>query len=1696
MFNINNYILLINMSKEFDILLINIQKQELHFVNENLKLIIKITIDNFLPNLNSEDKNILLILTTFLLDLISYKYGFDSLDSEYYKQWYQNDNKDLKGIILLLLPFIDDKNNSYLLKKITNLNQLLYVHDKKYISKNILNSERQDILQTDFTYGNMALGLMKNIDDNDSLLELYDDNNKLIYKIMHHNMIGLLQTLEIINGKSYINWINIVPLNLNNYIDSNIFIKTRERLNEYIKLNKEKDKLQLLSNNLINYAGLWFGDFYNILRIKYYEEIIKVKWLIFPYEISSNKFYLIQGLNKMFNLDSILNSEYQNFNDMNDEQYIFINIVKKLIENIKYNIYVTNSKNVEYEILRYLLIYLISNNNIPSNNITKKFNLFKENDTEMKDDDFTKIQLININNIKEQDIIDCLIYISKNNIEELWNYLKKILDKFKYTTFGKYLIIDNNKKYSINNNYYYEPLNNKFKLNDIYINNVKNKINLKNIYNIAKSLCHKSVKNDKSDKSDWKLMEKSYLSLEDVDKIEFFNRLFTNNYNWINLKGNFKRQFININYDYKNILDTIIKAFQNSFDILVFEDLVSTGILGKFVLNLTINDKNLSYGLKKKLLKEYFIKNKKDWDESYYYLTNDKFKNMDTLIIEEYKNNNSDKYTEYNYFTLVSETHAWPFFYAVDWISQISFFHHYIYHQVLYVTGATGQGKSTQVPKLLLYALKAIDYKNNGKVVCTQPRIEPTTGNANRISVEVGLQIEHVVNNSNLKVKTNNYNIQYKYEADEHTNTNINHGFLRIMTDGSLLETIKNNIVMKEQVKNKYNSNNIYDIIIVDEAHEHNINMDIIIALSKQTCYFNNMIKLIIVSATMDDDEPIYRRYFNKINDNLSFPMKVPLKHPLLDIDKFIPQTKYMDRRYHISPPGETTQHKVEEIYLDNFIENDSENKNAENAQNLGYKQILDICNKSTVGEILFFATGQQGILDAIEYLNKHMPPGNIALPYFAKLNNIYKNIIVNIDKKISSIKTKRNRVHLDWGSKYIEDITVPNGLYKRAVIIATNVAEASITITSLKYVVDNGYSKVNKYDQVSNTTKLEVEKISESSRIQRKGRVGRTGDGIVYYMYKKDGRKNIKPKYKINQEDIVLTILNLLCNYNDNNSNILEEIKSDDANNYKRLIVSNLINPNNYNIFKNYYNSNKLIPNYTELSGLFELYKNNYILNTNEYKYYYDDTDETFNEFNVFNNGQIISNIMDQSGLFYLIHPFENDIKRNILNNIILFEEKNNNIIGLDRFVYIFSYLLNKNLIIDVNSTQLYYYNDELIDKNRKFIKSELGNKISKINQLLDIKIDDSITLIAAKGMNCLIEVYEIQKLLELINYSLPKLINKNIKWKNFKNIYSSNINSDIIFIYNILSKFKLYFKNLSIFNSKNNNLDKRLNEFSEESIKLFNKLKKQYKLPPLNYDIDMWNKLSALKNKGTLNSVSVSKLFTDLKTNDLFKLEILNNTDEITKWCNNNYINIDIINSFLNKLVYYKYKLSNIDEIIGIDIHSNYNKYLYTGSIDERIIRSFLYGRSTQITIKTDNTNIASYLNFKLFNVNISNTFNNTNTVTNLSNYLVFYLNYIESPTETDTIMISIMSHIDPKWLIPANPLFMNPKYFSNNFNIYNEKKLIESIQSDCIDKLKKEITNNWNQGYNIWDTNELPLLQYYSKTVTKIISMYMKN
>ena len=1665
---------------------INIYSSIYTFISSDFKLIIKNVINDLFPKLNIHDTEVLLILSCFIIEIISNKYGFNSTN-EYYHQWKQNNYRDIKSAILLLLPFIDDDDNGYLLKKLTDLNQLLYGHTEKTIPKYLLDMERFDILKSHFEFGNMGLGLIKNNSGN-SLLDLYIDNTKLIYKLMYHNLFGLLQTLEIINGKSYINWVNIIPLNLNNYYESKIVQETINKFDDFflILINKNNPE-KLLSQNLINYNGIWFGDFYNIIRNKFYEHAKPIKWLIFPYEISdTNKIYLINGLNKFFDLENIINTTFNDYNDLdNHSQFLFNKSFNELIINLKQNNTLVGLIKIDFEIIKYLLIYFINNYNkqILSGDVFNKFKLIDDTD---ETDDFSVDNFKKINSLTNDDIMSCLYHIKNNNISDLWNYLNNSLIYFIDSSYGKFLIQKNkDNKYYILNKYYYEPFNESFKQTTLY-QEYKTKLNLKNIYNIAKSLSHNNTK-------DWNLLDENYISLNNETKIDFFNKIMLINRNiknWINLKGNLYRQFIGVSYDYYLTLTELLKSFGLIYNILVIEELVTNGILNEFKLNKNITD-NMMLPLDtepkkseiKKLLKKNFNDNKKEWLESYYYLTNDKYKNLKNIRLEKRKNaTNTDKYNEYNYFDLISEDHEWPNYYAMNWISQISFFQHYIYHQVLYITGATGQGKSTQVPKLLLYAMKMIDYKSNGKIVCTQPRIPPTENNAIRISEELGLPIEQPSNNSIYKIKTDNYYVQFKHQKKAYIKKNANYNTLSIVTDGTLLEVIKKNPTMFEKVNDKFINKNIYDIIIIDEAHEHGANMDIIIALARQTCYFNNKIKLIIVSATMDDDDPIYRRYFSPINDNLMYPIKYPLLNPFNNT-LLLPQPIFMDRRYHISPPGETTQYKI----VENYISSDLSQKEIINE---GYKTIIDICNKSTSGEILLFANGINDIMKAVKYLNTVLPDGNIVIPYYSELNDKYKDFISKIDKSISKIINKRENVYLEWTNTYIENPIekVANGTYKRSIIVSTNIAEASITIPGLKYVVDHGYSKVSIFNPISGLSTLQIKEISESSRKQRKGRVGRKGDGFVYYLYKKNARLKNKPKYEITQKDMSNEYINLLA-----------FIPFDKINVSYDLIVTEYFNPNFYlslkykdeilfTIYKKNYNINN-----KDLDPIYwDIYDDGYVVDRNDIQKF--GTDKTYSPFNVFFNGQLDFNIIDRLGKFYLIHPFEGSIKRNILNNIIEFNNYKLDIIPINEYRYIFLKLISKNLLINKKADINYQY--DRFNEEYELYKTELGENVINIMAKYEVGINDAITIIAATAMGCLNEVNDIRLLLSGLK-NLSEIISPNIKINDYKKSYP-NIKSDLIFLYEIIKKIKKYIlidyqSNLVLYN---NELDK------------FIKLSNIYSEPPKDFDGNLWNKLMVLKHNGTLRT-KYEKIF---KSDNYTKKIIINRLDknksEIQKWCNTNHLNYTKIYEFIEKLVFYNLNIDLSKESIvwAQQLSNSFNKALTNYSIEEKIIRSFLYGYADQYTlVYSTYDRMLSHINFTMYNaVN-----DNDGTITNLSNNLVFYLKYdIIEPTENSELEynnikknesdkpmlnISILSKIETSWLLSALPLIVNhtlkPNMFKLCKNIYpNVTSEIEIYNSFEMQIFRNEIINHWKPTSNVWINNITPLIKYYYEKIEK--------
>ena len=330
-------------------------------------------------------------------------------------------------------------------------------------------------------------------------------------------------------------------------------------------------------------------------------------------------------------------------------------------------------------------------------------------------------------------------------------------------------------------------------------------------------------------------------------------------------------------------------------------------------------------------------------------------------------------------------------------------------HQVVIVSGETGSGKSTQLPKMSLAAGRGID----GKIGCTQPRRIAATSIARRIAEELG--------------EESNRSVGFKIRFQDRTRKD---AFIKIMTDGILLAEAQADPYLRE-----------YDTIIVDEAHERSLNIDFSLGLLKTLLAKRSELKLIITSATIDTEK--FSQAFGgapviDVSGRL-YPVDV-LYYP--EDPLFGPSR--VDRQ---EAPGtiETAVDAVETIIATGFD-----------------------------GDVLVFMPTEQDIRECCDLLAENHADKARILPLFARLT-----------------AAQQSRVFAPGA--------------KPKIVVATNVAETSLTIPGIKYVVDSGLARISQYNPRSRTTALPISPISRSSADQRKGRCGRVRQGVCVRLYSED---------------------------------------------------------------------------------------------------------------------------------------------------------------------------------------------------------------------------------------------------------------------------------------------------------------------------------------------------------------------------------------------------------------------------------------------------------------------------------------------------------------------------------------------------------------------------------------------------------------
>lgn len=1490
----------------------------LDFITEEFANEIRKVVNEEYPKLDISHTKVLQEYLVDIVDILCIKMNFKKDKIKIYeKQFLSNKKRDLIGILNILLPFVNEKSDK---SNISSLNDIYMEKEKSDVPIDIMKTEPK------YKYSNIQYGLVSKIDKKEVQFDL---------KHLYDNYILLKSTINQVAHKLFVNWINVRPFG---GLENEYLKETNKRL-----LNNNLDFWDVTdeTSEMRNYRGITLETIYEVMANDLYYNIKYSKFLIFDLVAKGSDVDNPKPISFIFVFAHLLPIDtcVNNINWLSlspDERNKFKNAWISFKDHVSNN----KEKQINSEIiiegskLRKMMISVIRTLN---KHISKV-------------DDYDDLMDENLN--MEQSELDK--EISLIPVNEIYKHFRNQLIKLRETFYGKQCIYyDKNKGYSIRkitkleDSWYSIAANVDEKLIDrsnkkkgesfaeiLKRADFSTPVTLKNIYNYAKSLVHRQISHKFGRKTVSKIypLPRHWKSLTLADKLMIKDRLNKNDdesiLKWFKITGYLSR-LLNYGIIDKKTGEKRSREEQENLEIrnlniadglheeivyFVFEALKFKGVYSEFVPDLELTDETKlpsNYGEKQKYVWNHLKKVVKKFSpDNYslapiYFLTGTPYSHM-TMKHED------KTYDYFDYITNEKIKHTWQTTYAMDWISQIAFFHKYLNNRVIYVTGSTGVGKSTQIPKLLLYALKAVDYNNNGHVITTQPRIAPTKNNAERIASELGVPILY---------GNKNYQVQYSHSEGSHKGDA--HYKFTVVTDGTLIPDLSNP-VMKEKKKNKYTDKNKYDIIIIDEAHEHNTNMDLILSSMKNILYYNNSLKLVIVSATMDEDEPTYRRFYKEINDNRMFPLSMLLHEnsKQVKIDR-----RFVDRRLHISPPGGGTRFKIEEYYYDKPKD-----------LNEATKKVIEIANSTSSGDILYFQPGQGEIVEAVGILNQNTPSYIIALPYFSKMSDGKKTMIENIasEKKKLTI-TKSTPFYENYDLSNIK--TVPPGTYTRVIIVASNMAEASITISSLRYVVDTGTAKVNRYDYRLMSESLRLQDISESSRLQRKGRVGRTAPGIVHYLYPKDAMKDNKTPYNIS-----------ISNISNNLYGMLQSNRSE-------LIFSSANDPNR-------------ITN-LELDQLEKIYptvhrmvEKQYFINNNFFTY-----DIKQYTPKVYEGGSPSHTLFDGNGTFYIVHPEELSIKRNILGQIVEVDKQVEGI-GL-----IGNYLKSVKLqqFFEILENQLFLLHD-----GSSYFKTEYGKEVNETMTAMNIYNPvEIIPFIFSNVYNC--------------SNEMIILLSMHMASKNYSNWWIMEVKG---------GRYRKRIDKGSIYQSEESDsmgflkMGQGITDFIEKNIFMGNvnlksiatgiliqnisKIRKAYARGE-KIDDKIKQKLDKMVESNKLDKYGLSKeserdnIYNGLVKNDYIKKYyegLLRKDDDgkqlLKKYCSQLYLNYETVKRFakkwitlLNKIYKHDPKFMDDDEDEEVKNKENQFKkfkkmlsgFSSGGSLNERITKSFLHAYSGNI-------------------------------------------------------------------------------------------------------------------------------------------------
>ncbi|MBF0209392.1 MAG: ATP-dependent RNA helicase HrpA [Desulfamplus sp.] len=290
--------------------------------------------------------------------------------------------------------------------------------------------------------------------------------------------------------------------------------------------------------------------------------------------------------------------------------------------------------------------------------------------------------------------------------------------------------------------------------------------------------------------------------------------------------------------------------------------------------------------------------------------------------------------------------------------------------------------------------------------------------------------------------------VGYKIRFDD---TSASDTIIKVMTDGILLAEAQRDPFLNE-----------YDTIIVDEAHERSLNIDFTLGILRGLIKKRNDLKVIITSATIDTEK--FSKAFNNAPiievSGRMYPVEV----------RYLTQQRF-DQTEKDSILGEFDFYQAQQTQGNQHYQQAQDDQDDQSYVEAAVEAVEMINRESRQGDILIFMPTEQDITETIELLRGRNWVGVTVLPLYARLSALEQSKIF----------------HRGVGRK---------------IIVSTNVAETSLTIPGIKYVVDTGLARVPHYSPRTRTTALPVTPISRSSADQRKGRCGRVENGICIRLY------------------------------------------------------------------------------------------------------------------------------------------------------------------------------------------------------------------------------------------------------------------------------------------------------------------------------------------------------------------------------------------------------------------------------------------------------------------------------------------------------------------------------------------------------------------------------------------------------------------